>query len=106
MKHIAAALIAALLLQGCSYYQLNAGSATAPAAGAIAPGTSVSGGSLQVQGGGGSAAAVLIAIGILAGVAASQPAPPPAPLLAPERRVNEQDCTRPIADPAANLKCR
>lgn len=26
--------------------------------------------------------------------------------LAPDRAVNEQDCSRPIADPYANLKCR
>jgi hypothetical protein len=26
--------------------------------------------------------------------------------LDPGRRVNEQDCTRPIEDPSANLKCR
>jgi hypothetical protein len=26
--------------------------------------------------------------------------------LAPDRTVNEQDCSRPIADPYANLKCR
>jgi len=29
-----------------------------------------------------------------------------APELAPVRRVNEQDCTRPIEDISANLKCR
>jgi hypothetical protein len=31
---------------------------------------------------------------------------PPPPELDPGRRVNEQDCTRPIDDPAANLRCR
>ena len=30
---------------------------------------------------------------------------PPAPL-APERRVMEQDCSKPLEDPGANLKCR
>jgi len=33
-----------------------------------------------------------------------QPVPPPP--LDPERRVLEQDCTQPIADWSANLKCR
>ena len=28
------------------------------------------------------------------------------PPLAPGRRVHEQDCSRPLEDPAANLKCR
>ena len=30
----------------------------------------------------------------------------PVPPLAPERRVHEQDCSQPLEDPAANLKCR
>ena len=30
----------------------------------------------------------------------------PAPPLAPERRVHEQDCSKPLEDPSANLKCR
>ena len=28
------------------------------------------------------------------------------PALEPSRRVHEQDCTKPVEDPAANLKCR
>ena len=32
----------------------------------------------------------------------SQAVPP----LAPDRRVHEQDCSRPLEDPSANLKCR
>jgi hypothetical protein len=31
---------------------------------------------------------------------------PKPPELAPNRAVNEQDCTRPVADATANLKCR
>jgi hypothetical protein len=30
----------------------------------------------------------------------------PAPPLAPDRRVHEQDCSQPLEDPTANLKCR
>jgi len=30
----------------------------------------------------------------------------PAPPLAPGRRVHEQDCSQPLEDPTANLKCR
>jgi hypothetical protein len=98
-------VIVATLLAGCStQYQLNAASGTVPRGGAV-PGTAVSGGSAQLQAGG-SAAAALLAIGFLAGAAASEPAAVPAPQLAPGRRVNEQDCTKPIADPDANLKCR
>lgn len=58
-----------------------------------------------------SSLAALIFAGLLLGAALesfrsereapTQPAP-----LAPDRAVNEQDCSRPIADPYANLKCR
>ena len=30
----------------------------------------------------------------------------PVPPLAPQRRVREQDCSQPLEDPSANLKCR
>ena len=30
----------------------------------------------------------------------------PVPPLAPDRRVHEQDCSKPLEDPTANLKCR
>jgi hypothetical protein len=33
-------------------------------------------------------------------------APVPTPPLAPDRKVVEQDCTKPPEDPTANLKCR
>ncbi len=93
------------LLAGCStHYQLNAASGMLPPGGAV-PGTTASGGAAQLQANG-SGAAALLAVGILAAVAATQPSAAPAPQLAPGRRVNEQDCTKPIADPAANLKCR
>lgn len=104
MRHLLP-IVAASLSAGCSHYEINASSNTAGVAAAV-PGRTVTGGSVQVQAGGSSAAAALIAIGILAGAAASGPAAKPAPVLTPERRVNEQDCTRPVADPAANLRCR
>jgi hypothetical protein len=103
----AAALIVAIALAGCSTrYQVNGGAISAGNAGPVPSGTSVTSGSagLQVQSGG-SAAAVLIAIGILAGMTQYSQAVKP-PELAPDRRVSEQDCTKPIADPSANLKCR
>ena len=81
-----------------------------------APGASAG---VSVQGGG-SGAAALIGLGVAAAIygaqadgagysanpfmAVTETARPPA--LAPGRRVNEQDCSRPIEDPSANLKCR
>jgi hypothetical protein len=98
-----------LTAAGCSHaqVQLNAGGAT------------------TASGGGGSSAAALIGLGIAGAVIySSERSGPPygvrynsnpfmavtdsarAPQLAPERRVNEQDCTQPITDFSANLKCR
>ena len=94
---------AALLIAGCSArVQVNAGSGVVPAA----SGNSIAGGpgGRHIHAGSHSFAAAIIAISLLAG---AMPQPPePAPALAPERRVNEQDCTRPIEDWSGNLKCR
>jgi hypothetical protein len=70
---------------------------------------------------GGSTLGGLIAIGVLGALAyeserglsyranpfdAFSMSPPPPPPLDPSRRVLEQDCTQPIADWSANLRCR
>jgi len=56
----------------------------------------------------GSSAAALIGLGIAGAVIYRSEASGTewAPELAPVRKVNEQDCTRPIEDLSANLKCR
>ncbi len=53
------------------------------------------------------AANVIGAVGILGLLAAANDVSPlrPAPMRA-DRTINEQDCTRPIADGLANLRCR
>lgn len=71
--------------------------------------------SIGYSGQGSAAAWALIGIGLIAAeYAGSAPArerglepaaPPPQPMSA-GRRVNEVDCTRPIADWTANLRCR
>ena len=70
-------------------------------------GTAISSSSagLSVQASG-STAAALIGLGIAGAVIYRSEASGRAPELAPVRRVNEQDCTRPIEDISANLKCR
>jgi hypothetical protein len=100
------------LASGCSTRaQVNANSNTAAGAMSQPPaGTAITSGSagLNVQtAGGNSIAAALIAIGLLGGMldyAREQRLP--APQLAPDRVVNEQDCSKPIVDWSANLKCR
>jgi len=53
----------------------------------------------------GSAAGAVIAIGVLGAMYGSGSEPDP-PRLLEGRKVNEQDCTKPIEDPSANLRCR
>jgi len=47
-------------------------------------------------------------LGMVAGLAydSEQGTPSTAGVLDPSRRVREQDCSKPIEDPSANLKCR
>ena len=113
-------LILALALAGCSVrYQGSASSSSTTSGGSQATVTSNSSG-LRVHAAPGSVAAALIAISLLAGAieysreprpfpspsALLPDAPAPAPELAGGRVVNEQDCTKPIVDWSANLKCR
>ena len=108
-------------LAGCSHGQLQySGGATSASSGGTSVNTSSSGLGIQASG---SNAAALIGLGIAGAIiyrsessgygmrydanpfmAISDSAR--APELSPERKVNEQDCTRPIADASSNLKCR
>ena len=108
------ALIIAVLLAGCAHSNVSLNSS-----GSAAGGTRVSG---QVSAGGSGAAAVaLFAIAVVAihgreisnGGTTYRGNPfdavtptKPAPELDGSRRVNEQDCSKPIKDWSANLKCR
>jgi len=100
---IAAAILLTLCAAGCggnSYVQAGASGS---------PSTGVStGGSVSVQGHTNFGA--LLVIGILASISyrGEQELPPTgrAPGLDISRRVHEQDCTRPIEDWSANLKCK
>jgi hypothetical protein len=110
MKNLPPILIAAALA-GCSVQSQMSASSGGPL-------ISQSGANVSVQSG--SSASALVGLGI-AGVLFygtnngvrynSNPfmaitGSERAPELAPMRKVNEQDCTRPIEDPSANLKCR
>ena len=93
-----------ILIAGCSHGQLqfNGGAASTTSGGTAISSSSAG---LNVQASGASAAA-LIGLGIAGAVIYRSEASGRAPELAPVRRVNEQDCTRPIEDISANLKCR
>ena len=63
-------------------------------------------GSISVQGHGNSLAALIFAGMFLAAALTYREPPASAPELDASRRVNEQDCTKPIDESAGNLKCR
>lgn len=116
-----ASLLLVILLAGCSAntnVRFGSGATTVPP-----PGTAVTSSSVGAHVQSGSAAAALIAIGILAAAwhgseseryGVRDRLDPFAPVSRPalglqldeSRRVNEQDCTRPIEDWSANLKCK
>lgn len=104
----AAAVAAAL---ACAQLAACAGHSNVQFASSGAPATGVSsGGSVSVQGT--STLGALFAIGVIAGAAYSSEHPrampsryTPPPMDA-TRRVEERDCTQPIEDWSANLKCR
>ena len=110
-----------ILIAGCSHgqVQFSSGAASTASGGTVISSSSAG---LNVQASGSSAAA-LIGLGIAGAVIygseasgygtrySANPfmaitATERAPELAPVRKVNEQDCTRPIEDLSANLKCR
>ena len=93
-----------ILIAGCSHGQLQFnGGAASTTSGGTAISSSSAGLNVQASG---STAAALIGLGIAGAVIYRSEASGRAPELAPVRRVNEQDCTRPIEDISANLKCR
>ena len=115
-----ASLLLVILLAGCSAntnVRFGSGATTVP------PGTAVTSSSVDANVQSRSVAGVLISIGILAAAwhgseryaygVRDRPDPfapgSRAALESPldeSRRVNEQDCTRPIEDWSANLKCK
>lgn len=93
-----AALLSVLLLTACAHSSVRVDSA----GGTVTTNTRVSAG---YRGDGAVAAWALIGIGLIASQYSESRSEPPEALDTP-RRVNEQDCTKPIRDPSANLKCR
>jgi hypothetical protein len=100
-----ALLLCMALLSGCSYTSWRLDSS----------GGSASGSSVQVHVDSGSDLATLIGLGIVAaGMVEMErgrthgflPETRDAPPLAPDRKVTEHDCTRPLEELSGNLRCR
>jgi len=110
-----------VFIAGCSHGQVQfSGGAASTTSGGTAISSSSAGLNVQASG---STAAALIGLGIAGAIIYRSEAggygtrynanpfmaitgTERAPELAPVRKVNEQDCTRPIEDISANLKCR
>jgi hypothetical protein len=105
MKTLAAWVLAVALASGCStraQLHVDTGAPPRPVHGGASVGLHIESSSL---------AALIVAAALLGAAVGSlreeQPAPSTATApLAPDRTVNEQDCSRPVADPYANLRCR
>jgi hypothetical protein len=98
---ISVLLLAFLLATGCAHTQtaINAGTG----AGSATTGMS---GSVSVHGHSNSLAALIFAGMFLAAAMTYREPPAATPELDASRRINEQDCTRPIDESAGNLRCR
>jgi hypothetical protein len=98
----AAVAFMAALLAGCSNTAIRVDST----GGSPPPVSSVGGGTARVQVGTGSGLPALLSLGLLVGIAYGDRHGAYAPQLDPARTVHEQDCSRPIEDRSANLRCR
>jgi hypothetical protein len=110
---IACVVLVAALAAGCSHVQY-AVSSGAPVA---ASGTTVTSGAsgLTVSSGSGAAVVFLLTLGVVDYALNPQPFPspsalfmqsPPAPELAANRRISEQDCSKPVDLSLGNLRCK
>lgn len=100
-------LLCASLAAGCGHGSIRVnGSGGAPVA--VPPaGTSASGGSVSGNLRHSSDFSALLALGLLVGIAyGTEHQQRDVPVMEPARQVSEQDCTRPIEDRSANLRCR
>ena len=107
MPRLAALVLLAAALSGCASNYAVFGSTFGAAP--VATGTSVvvNGGLVASISLGASAANVLAGVGIVTLLAAGNGlSPVPPPPMREDRSINEQDCTAPIANPTANLRCR
>jgi hypothetical protein len=110
---IAALLLIALLATGCAHSTVAVNHGVPPAA----AGTTVTSGAsgATVSSSSGALVIILLTLGAIEYARNPQPFPSPAalvsptapaPELSPERRVNEQDCTKPVDLSAGNLRCK
>jgi hypothetical protein len=107
MRRALVLALAVTLLPGCANYAVYGSTFGGSAAAATGTSVVVNGGLYASITLGATAANVLAGVGVasllLAGNGLSPIPPPP---MREDRTINEQDCTAPIVDLTANLKCR
>jgi hypothetical protein len=107
MRRALVVLVAAGTLSGCANYAVYGSTFGASAAAATGTSVVVNGGLVATVSLGATAANILAGVGVVALLAAGNGlSPVPPPTMREDRSINEQDCTAPIANPTANLKCR
>ena len=94
------------LLAGCNAsFGLRYGNTSAPSTQpSVGPGGSMTGGSVGVRIGDGPALGAAIGVGVLGVVLEGRPRKAAEPDAS--RSVHEQDCSQPLENPAANLRCK
>ena len=107
MRRALALALAVALLPGCANYAVYGSTFGGSAAAATGTSVVVNGGLYASITLGATAASVMAGIGVVTLLAAGNGLSPiPPPPMREDRTINEQDCTAPIADLTANLKCR
>ena len=94
---IAGLLLAFVLASGCAHTHTSVNAGT---------GSTSVGGSVSVHGHSNSLAALIFAGMFLAAALTYREPPASPPELDAGRRINEQDCTRPVDFSAGNLRCK
>jgi hypothetical protein len=110
------ALLAVVVIGGCAHTHTSVNAGTGSVSG-----TTTTGGAVSVHGHSDGLAALVIAGMFIAAAAdySQNPPPPrfssfadwfrgtpPTPEMDPSRRINEQDCTKPVDFSAGNLRCK
>jgi hypothetical protein len=106
MKRVLLLAACAAFLPGClASFGLQVGNTGVPATQpSVGPGGSFSTGGVSARISDGPALGALIGVGVLSALFGGEQRRPPE--LDASRRVHEQDCTKVLEDPSANLRCR
>lgn len=106
MKRVLLLVACAAFLPGClASFGMQVGNVGAPATQpSVGPGGSFSSGGVSARISDGPALGALIGVGVLSALFGGEQRRPPE--LDASRRVHEQDCTKAVEEPEANLRCR